>query len=896
MSTAQGPVVLDWKGAFAAGVAACGGKGWNLARLDRYGFPVPAGCVLLAQGYREFVSHNSMEGRLRACAAEMEGTDPSGDRALELSGEMRRLFLSGEMPPTLDEELFSRLDEWGLSPIPLAVRSSGVSEDSPSASFAGIHFSALNVRGPDAVVAAVKDCWASVWTPRAVAYRRKMSLAGEPDPPAVVIMAMVEAAASGVAFTCHPGSGREDQVLISANFGLGESVVGGTADPDEYTVDVGFHALQQSLSAARTGRKEKRSVFSPGGGTSLEDSPGEGERRVLPDGEILRLARLVRRVYCVLGAAEVHQDVEWAFDGRRFHLLQSRPVTAVPRYTYPGLRGQPTVWTNANFRDTFPGVIPPLSWTNMTDALDTVLKSVVTAAGYPALPGVSRKRLYRGRGYFNVSVTQWENYDCFASPPASVNALLGGHHPAIALPRREPWTRQSARIRRSLVFIRKARRVSREVGAQFERLARRMEEAGRRDLALLCDAELLEFWAGAEQDFRESRDVHFALVGSAAAYIVLTLLLDRYFPGRGKALANALLAGGETTTSADHGYRLVELSRVAASDPAARAFLDGRGADRASWREALPETSLFRRRLEAFLEEFGHRGTSEWDLRIPRWREDQSWILDVVRANLEGVRPGGIEELRRRQGETAEQARREVFARVPRILRGYLRRLLAGASRETVQREMARSTLARVVGLGRVVALECARRLVARGLLRVVDDVFFLTWDELQGVLTGEDDGGGLAARVRDRRARHVELEILAPPDYLEEDSPHRSAPEWTRDGRTLAGLGVAAGRAAGPARLVRSPGEGGRLLEGDVLVAPATDPAWTPLFLRASALVMETGGIISHGAIVAREYGIPAVINVPGVLQVVADGSPVLVDGDAGTVRIGPEEFPSPP
>jgi pyruvate,water dikinase len=165
--------------------------------------------------------------------------------------------------------------------------------------------------------------------------------------------------------------------------------------------------------------------------------------------------------------------------------------------------------------------------------------------------------------------------------------------------------------------------------------------------------------------------------------------------------------------------------------------------------------------------------------------------------------------------------------------------------------------------------------------------VFFITWEEAQAVLTGEEGGRGLAALVRDRRARHKDLEKLIPPDFLEEDAPHLAVPEKVGGGDALTGLGVAAGRAEGPARLIHQPAEGNRLLKGDVLVAPGTDPAWTPLFLRASALVMETGGIISHGAIVAREYGIPAVINVPGALQVLADGTPVTVDGDEGRVYL---------
>jgi pyruvate,water dikinase len=306
---------LEWKDAYTAGTEVAGGKGWNLARLDRYGFSLPTGGILTAQAYRDFVLHNRMVEKLQIAAEEMDRLDPAGGRQVELFDEIKHLFLSGQVPPPLAKEIEDRLSQWGLADAPLAVRSSAAVEDSPSASFAGIHDSFLNVHGREDLLSAIKGCWASVWNPRAAAYRRRMGFSGAPSPPAVVIMEMVDPAASGVAFSCHPGNGREDQVFISANFGLGESVVGGSVDPDEYTVQVGFHSLHHSLVSRKVGRKEKKTVPEHGGGTRLEDSPQEGARQALSDKDILRLARLVRRVYCALGNFERHQDVEWVFDG-----------------------------------------------------------------------------------------------------------------------------------------------------------------------------------------------------------------------------------------------------------------------------------------------------------------------------------------------------------------------------------------------------------------------------------------------------------------------------------------------------------------------------------------------------------------------------------------------------
>ncbi len=888
MKAQSGSLLLTWKEAFAAGATVAGGKGWNLARLDRYGFTVPSGGVLTGRAYRDFVEHNGLGQKLQAASRELENLDPADDLFPALSDEIMSHFLSGRIPAPVEDGITKSLSRWGLGETPLAVRSSAAAEDSLSASFAGIHDSFLNVRGQEAITAAIRACWASVWSPRALAYRLRMGLSADAVTPAVVVMAMAEAVASGVAFSCHPSSGREDQVFINANFGLGESVVGGAVDPDEYTVHVGFHALSQSLVSRRIGRKEKRTLLREDGGTALVEAPMGEDRQVLPDDDILRLARLVRRVFTALGHCETHQDVEWVFDGSEFILVQSRPVTALPRYTYPALRDQPTIWSNANFRDTLPMVIPPLSWSNMADALDMVLKSVMVASGYPPLPGVPRKRLHQGRGYFNVSVIQWENWDSFGSPPDRVNTLLGGHHPPIRLPEKEPLSLQLGRVRRTFAFGKAARRVRRTVDSQFDRMKALSEADRGRDPTALSDEQLLALWSEMENTYRSAPDIQFALVGSAASYLMLTLLIDRFFRGRGDALVNALLAGRETTTSAEHGYRLVDLARTAAEDREARAYLEGEDFDPRRWREALPDSSPFRGEFSAFLDEFGHRGIYEWDISNPRWREDPSWLLEVIRNNLKSGAAEDVERLRQRQRRTAGEAWREVTSRIPFFLRPLAKKLLAGAGRETVQREMARSTLARVVELGRIMALEAGRRFAERGLVKETEDIFFLTWEEVQASLTGESGGQGLMDLVSDRRVRHEDLEKSVPPDYLEEDVPFRADADFVTGGKVLTGLGVAAGQAEGPARLIRHPAEGDRLRHGDVLVAPGTDPAWTPLFLRVSGLVMETGGMISHGAIVAREYGIPAVINVSGALKLINDGTRLVVDGDEGRVHLG--------
>ncbi|MHB8919365.1 MAG: PEP/pyruvate-binding domain-containing protein, partial [Desulfocucumaceae bacterium] len=369
MEKANNKNFLSWDEAFQAGMETAGGKGWNLGRLSTYGFPVPPGGVLTAAAYGEFIEDNGLRSELEEISKEVT-IDNLGEKESEQRlDSLREKITNGTIPTALRNEIIDVLENTGLIQNPMAVRSSASSEDSSRASFAGIYESFLNVRGPENILAAIKGCYASLWTPRAVSYRRKMNIADNEVVPAVIIMEMVEAKAAGIGFTCDPRTGREDMLTISANYGLGESVVGGLVDPDEYSL----HSLSvmPRINKKKTGRKEGIAIPVENGGTlflkagdSGYGSPGYGRQadQVLSDGDIVKLGRLMLRVFDSLGKGHEHQDIEWVFNGNEFFLVQARPVTALPRYTYPALKGQPDIWSNANFRDAFPMVQSTLFW------------------------------------------------------------------------------------------------------------------------------------------------------------------------------------------------------------------------------------------------------------------------------------------------------------------------------------------------------------------------------------------------------------------------------------------------------------------------------------------------------------------------------------------------------
>ncbi|MBI2306311.1 MAG: phosphoenolpyruvate synthase [Rhodocyclales bacterium] len=741
----------------------------------------------------------------------------------------------------------------GWEATPLAVRSSAPMEDSRRASFAGIHHSALNVVGSAAVAAAVRAVWDSLAAPQAVAYRARLGI--DEAAMAVVVMPMVPAVAAGVAFSCDPASGRDDRVVVNAVAGLADALVSGRVSGEEIVLEA--DPISEDYAVVRR----------------------SGAPAGLADARAVELAELVRETAFTLDYGAPWADIEWVWDGERFHLVQARPVTARPWHTYPALAGQPALWSNGNTRDAVPHVMNASDWAMSRRLVNLLLEPGWRLAGYPLLPGVQRAALFSGRLYLNAALLQWEGYDAVGIAPAAMNRLLGGHHPEIAVPPAGPRER-AARAWRMLRYLARAggrRRLGRrQVTAAHAACAAWRAE----NLAALDDDALARRYFALGLHSRRQNGLLFLQGSGGGSLSVLLDLIERYLPGEAHALAAALMAGGEPSVTARQGYELQALATAAAGEPAAAALLH---AGRADW-QGLPDDSPFRRRFAAFVDRYGHRGIYETYARNPRWREDPAYLLRRI-ADLMDNDPAALAA----RQETARQAAR---ARLADGLPWWARRLAGALAKaatvECNDREAARSAFIAYGEVGRYLLLEIGRRLAARGCLARAEQAFHLLPPEVAAALAGRLAGDALRHRVADRERLCAEWEANPAPDVIHEGAAAPAAAPAAvaaADG-VWRGTAVGAGRAAGAARVVRHPEEGGGLAAGEILVAPSTDPAWTPLFLQAGGLVMETGGYLSHGAIVAREFGIPAVVNLPGILAALADGETVEVDGGSGVVR----------
>lgn len=917
-TTGHGPegLVVDLCHVHGGMLALVGGKAANLGELLSAGLPVPGGFCLTTDAYRNAIGapdavlpalagvYAALEDVARA--QEGEPVDVGG-----LAGTARDAILAAPLPAAVAQAVEQAYTALGAD-VPVAVRSSATAEDLPFASFAGQQDTYLNVIGVPAVLEAVRRCWASLWTDRATAYRRSLGLDPAAVALAVVVQRMVDAETAGVMFTANPITGSRRQVVIDASPGLGEAVVSGAVNPDHFVVD----ALSGRVLERTTGDKGVEARPLAGGGTQIRELRGAGGTACLTDGQVAGLMRLGLQAEEHFGAP---QDTEWAVDGAgTLWLTQSRPITTlypVPKSNGAAGRvpqGKSAVGGTRAYLcfSLAQGLTRPLTPMGLA-AVRLIASSVATAAGFP-VPDPRRgpppyaeagQRIYVD---FTTPIRSTVGrrlvprvFDIMEARTAAVMRQLFAD-PAFSVTSRSPFG--------VLRHVGPAA-IRAEVPATFVRALVRPEAALRR-----LDRFTKEFDASLAPDedagVLARLDHAERLVGSRLFPIVPAILP---LPALGFAMlgvAGKLLGGkawdelqpvirglpNNITTEMDlELWHLAEAiqedaeSRTAlmTQDPAALA-----AAFRAGQLPARLDAALAR-----FLDRYGHRAVGEIDVGLPRWSEEPAHILGILANYLRLDDPAMAPHAQ--FSKAAEDAEAQVERLVARAsARGRLRGRLVRAALRRARlfaglRELPKYQL--VVGLGEVrrQLLVVGTELVHGGSIEWQDDVFFLDFAEVRQALTGKAAGNG--APVRDLRAlvaarrqeyavelrrRHIPRVLLS--DGTEPEAVRTAA--GSSGNGTLAGSPASAGTVTAAARVILDP-IGARLEPGEILVAPSTDPGWTPLFLTAGGLVMEMGGANSHGAVVAREYGIPAVVGVAEATALITPGQKITVDGGAGTV-----------
>jgi pyruvate,water dikinase len=824
-----------------------------------------------------------------------------------LATALRERLLGAAIPAGLVEMVRAAYRALGDGdPIPVAVRSSATAEDLPFASFAGQQDTYLNVIGADALLEAVRRCWASLWTDRAVSYR----MANRVDPLgvslAVVVQRMIAVAVAGVLFTANPLTGRRRQAVIDASPGLGEAVVSGAVNPDHFVVNT----VSGKVVEQRLGDKLVVIEAAPGGGTRRVEragQEGQGMRACLSDEQTRELARLGARVEAHYGAP---QDMEWAIDtAGKLWLTQARPITTL----YPLPVEAPASDTILRVYLSFnvaQGVYQPLT------PLGLALFRRIAAAGArlagrdpgpkgggPAFLVEAGMRLFVdltgalrnpiGRRLLGFALPFGE-----ARSAVAVQPLLGDPRLALRPGGRRRFVRGAIHFATRLRVPRYLLQAILRPGAARLRV-RGLRARLERRLTLPADASALVRLDLAEH---VAPNLMIQTLGALGPILIVGL---GCFGLAGKLLGNLATADERQTVlrslphnpTTEMDLALWRIAQRIVADPDAAALMRSSPLDQLAQdyrRKALPPVA--QRGLEGFLRTYGHRGVAEIDVGLPRWSDDPTHILGALVNYLRLGDPDLTPDARFARGaRQAEAMARELTARARRRgwLRGWLVRLALRRARAFVgMREAPKFHLVLIMARLREILRSVAEELASASRVERADDLYFLTFSEARAALAGAD----MRPVVRERRAtyeretqrRHVPRLLLSDGTEPRE----QTAGTVVGKGRAgaLRGTPASAGSVTAKARVILDP-VGAHLEPGEILVAPSTDPGWTPLFLTAGGLVMEMGGSISHGAVVAREYGIPAVVGVAGATKRIRTGHMITVDGSDGTVALLGEE-----
>src|SRR5438067_492423 len=717
----------------------------------------------------------------------------------------------------------------------VAVRSSAIGEDSGDASFAGQHETVLDVGGVDAIVDALLECWRSVYSERANAYRRQRGITATPRI-AVLVQLMVPADASAIAFSADPVSGARDVVVVNAARGLGDAIASGTITPDSYTVRKSDLAI-----ASRT--------IANGG--------------VLPDRDIAGIARLAMQLEKVMGGPV---DIECALRDGELHLLQCRPITTLAD-EFPVIWDDPEdaklTWEREDSH--FDRVFAPLSCEFLTNGPDYGIQKRFVEIRFPLLV---RHRAFNGRFY------------------ASEKPLVSED-------------RMSEELTRALNFRRAFARTLRRQWDDELLPELREQYAWMRGLALagMSGGQAAEAWLEMWRRVNRIWTIHFIVTGSA--YPVLEELAQAYEQLVGGNGAEALaITQGRAPTLQRLERDLHELTERTRRSPAVATAL-GEGERSVVELARLEGGPEFARAVDAFLTVHGDIGQENFDLESAAWRDDPSKLLAVLAQRLRSVgeHPDArVSRVRALATETLDRARAHLAHRPGD--RARFEEVLAAATSAGPLTEEHNYWIDRVSQAHvRRLCLAFGDRLVRDGALSSADEIFLLYVPEIASALRAPRHLGELVSQRRHDLARWRRLaspkRIGAPPAGPEIITPgvalERTSFEYTvaQDDRyTLKGVSASAGRARGPARLITGDEDFSKMRAGDVLVCRQSTVSWAPLFTLAAAVVTEIGGSLCHAAVVAREFGVPCVVATGGVLSTVDDGEPLEVDGSAGTVR----------
>lgn len=847
-------------------VAAVGGKAAHLGELSRIeGIRVPAGFCVTTDAFRRVVARMpSIDEQLD----ELARADPDDRETIRtLGARLRRAVEGAAVPGDVAEAITRALARFGERAA-YAVRSSATAEDLPTASFAGQQDTYLNVVGPAAVLEHVSRCWASLFTERAVTYRLRKGIDHRTARMAVVVQRMVFPDASGILFTADPVTGHRKTATVDAGFGLGEALVSGLVNPDVFKVRDG-EIVDKTIVA------KQRAVHAlPTGGTrDVAVDARRQEQPALTDARAVRLVQLGRRIEAHFGRP---QDIEWCLDGDDFHIVQSRPITTL--FPVPEADDRENhVYVSVGHQQMMTDAMRPLGlslWrmTAMAPMREAGGRLFVDVTPHLAAPA-SRAALLDMMGREDPLITD------------ALQTLLGRGDFVPSLPDTKPGGPPAGGAPAP---------VDTDPALVTELVGRNQASVAalERDIRTKTGPELFDFLLEAFEDHKRVLGDPLSMQVIMAGMEATWWLNDRLRDWLGeKNAADTLTLSAPGNVTSEMGLALMDVADAVRPHPEVVAFLQGvEDDDFLDDLAKLPGGPGARDAVEAYLERYGMRCVGEIDITRPRWREQPAALVPAILDNVRNFPPGAAARRFEEGRQKALRKEQDVLSRLRALPDGERK---AGETKRMIDRMRTfigyreypkYGIVSRYLVYKRALLAE-AERLVRAGVLAGKEDAFHLTFEELHEAARSHRVDAGL---IRQRKDAFRAYQALTPPRVLTSDGEAVNG-AYRRDGApagALPGLPVSAGTVEGRARVVLDMAQA-VLEEDDILVTVCTDPSWSPLFVGIAGLVTEVGGLMTHGAVIAREYGLPAVVGVERATRLIQDGRRIRVHGTDGYIEL---------
>lgn len=852
-----------------------GGKAKNLADMFSAGFPVPPAFCVTVDSYFHFVETHKLIKKIKSV---LKKIDYSDDKSLfDGCEKIRNMFLSSEIPETILQPVISSAES--IDGKYFAVRSSAVAEDMEGASFAGQQDTYLNV-SKENLGKMILKCWASYWNDRAVKYRHDAGIQHTGTGIAVVIQKMVDSEISGVMFTSDPVSGTDD-IVIESSWGLGESIASGIVTPDRYVVSRDMEIKDVSVR-----NKDKGYFLREMQNALIDIEPEKAGQRCASDSVLKDIASLGLQLEAHFG---MKQDVEWAMENGKIYLLQSRPVTT----TVDSSERDGILWSRAYGDEYWADATTPLFYSTMgTMLVDYVNHEGARKMGYKDLVDTKLIKLHKSRVYFNTDVLKcvFGHYPRFIRSKELLNYF--------PVSMQENILDQDSSIFRALLsqvrvffvdhdgMLWKTDKAYKRWASEFLKLCDTIDPA---EFQYMDDSEIKELYDKVvSKSIKHYRLIRYGMVShSIASNLIIKNWLADWLNDDGSTYAG-LIAGleGNKTVATNIGF--YDISIVIRDNPDIKEKIDSSEPEEfLEWMDY--SDNKLKPVFDAFMKEFGHRSNTR-EIMVPRWKENRSYVLGVARlladsdTNLRELEIRRKEERISLEFSTIEQVKKKkgflhskLFSIVLKIAQTYL-----------IFRENQRFYLDHILFTQRQIFLEIGDRLKRKGVIEEGIDVFFLYENEVFSALAGELKN--MKKEVSERKSVFMKYKDNLPPKFLLDGADFDDT-YVLGDDVTIIGAASSPGYYKGVARVVANIENLCEIKAGEILVTSNTDPGWTAVFSRLGALVTETGGILSHGAVVSREYKIPAVTAVKDATTIIKTGQTIIVDGNNGKIYIEEEK-----